>query len=66
MAGLHHREPVILEADDWPLWLGEAGHGAAVLMKATPPGVMNAPYRVDAAVNSNRATGPGLIAPLAA
>ena len=66
MAGLHHREPVILEAADWPLWLGEAGRGAAVLMKATVPGVMNAPHRVDAAVNSNRATGPGLIAPLAA
>ncbi|MBP9183957.1 MAG: SOS response-associated peptidase [Fuscovulum sp.] len=66
MAGLHHREPVILEAADWPLWLGEAGHGAAVLMTATPPGVMTAPWRVDAAVNSNRASGPGLIVPLAA
>lgn len=66
MAGLHHREPVILEAADWPLWLGEAGHGAAVLMKPTAKGVMNAPYRVDAAVNSNRASGAQLIAPLAA
>lgn len=66
MAGLHHREPVILEEADWPLWLGEAGHGAAVLMRPTAKGVMNAPWRVDAAVNSNRARGPHLIEPLAA
>lgn len=66
MTGLHHREPVILEEADWPLWLGEAGHGAAVLMRPTARGVMNAPWRVDAAVNSNRARGPQLIAPLAA
>ena len=66
MAGLHHREPVVLEPADWPLWLGEAGHGAAVLMKATAPGVMRPPFRVGLDVNSNRASGPGLILPLAA
>jgi putative SOS response-associated peptidase YedK len=66
MAGLHHREPVILEAPDWPLWLGEAGHGAAVLMKPTARGVMNPPWRVDKRVNSNRAAGPDLIDPIAA
>ena len=36
MAQLHHRMPVILRAADWPLWLGEAGHGAATLMTAAP------------------------------
>ena len=66
MAGLHHREPVVLERADWPLWLGEAGHGAAVLMKAAAEGVMTAPHRVGVAVNSNRAAGPGLIVPIAA
>ena len=66
MAGLHHREPVILDPADWPLWLGEAGHGAAPLMTAAAPGVMAAPWRVDAKVNSNRAAGPELILPLAA
>ncbi len=60
MAGIHDREPVILERQDWPLWLGEAGHGAAVLMKPTAPGVLRA-HRVDPAVNSNRAHGPHLI-----
>jgi putative SOS response-associated peptidase YedK len=66
MAGLHHREPVLLEPADWPLWLGEAGHGAAVLMRASAPGAMAAPFRVGMAVNSNRAAGAGLIAPVAA
>ena len=60
MAGIHDREPVILEPADWPLWLGEAGHGAARLMRATT-GVLSA-HRVDHAVNSNRAQGAGLIA----
>jgi len=63
MQGLHHREPVMLEAADWPLWLGEAGHGAAVLMRASGAGLLRA-CRVDPAVNSNRASGPGLIEPL--
>ena len=60
MAGIHDREPVILEPADWPLWLGEAGHGAALLMRSTAPGVLRA-HRVDPAVNSNRAQGPQLI-----
>ena len=62
MAGIHDREPVILEPADWPLWLGEAGHGAAVLMKPST-GVLQA-WRVDPAVNSNRASGPQLIEPI--
>lgn len=65
MAGIHDREPVILDPADWPLWLGEAGHGAATLMKPTPPGVLKM-HRVDVAVNSNRASGPQLIEPFAA
>lgn len=62
MAGIHDREPVILSPADWPLWLGEAGHGAAVLMKPTD-GVLQS-CRVDPAVNSNRAAGPSLIEPI--
>ena len=64
MADIHDREPVVLEEADWPLWLGESGHGAAVLMQATTPGVLRA-HRVDVAVNSNRAAGPQLIEPVA-
>ena len=65
MAGIHDREPVILDPADWPLWLGEAGHGAARLMRPTPPGVLRM-HRVGVEVNSNRAAGAQLIAPLAA
>jgi putative SOS response-associated peptidase YedK len=63
MAQIHHRMPVILEQQDWALWLGEAGHGAATLMTAAPEDSLQF-YRVDTAVNSNRASGPQLLEPL--
>ncbi|MGR3465817.1 SOS response-associated peptidase [Limimaricola sp.] len=62
MRDIHTRMPVVLEAGDWPLWLGEAGHGAAVLMTANPDPL--AFHRVDPKVNSNRASGPELIEPI--
>ena len=62
---IHNREPVILAPRDWALWLGEAGHGAAALMRPTGDGVLQA-WRVDPAVNSNRAQGEGLVEPVAA
>ncbi|MGB3407818.1 MAG: SOS response-associated peptidase [Jannaschia sp.] len=63
MAEVHHREPVTLAPDDWPLWLGEAEGKAAPLMRAAPEGRI-ARHRVARAVNSNRAEGPELIDPL--
>ncbi|MEM6939453.1 MAG: SOS response-associated peptidase [Pseudomonadota bacterium] len=63
MRALHHRMPVILAPEDWPLWLGEAGKGAARLMRAAPDDHLRW-HRVDRAVNSNRAAGPELIDPL--
>lgn len=63
MSQIHHRMPVVLQPADWPLWLGEAGHGAARLMRATPEGTLRW-HRVDRAVNSNKAVGPELTAPL--
>ncbi|MCW1917232.1 SOS response-associated peptidase [Rhodobacter sp. KR11] len=60
---IHDREPLVLDPADWPLWLGEAGHGAARLMQVTAPGVLVS-HRVDKAVNSNRASGPELIEPI--
>ncbi|MBV2360088.1 SOS response-associated peptidase [Thalassococcus sp. CAU 1522] len=65
VAEIHHRMPVILAPADWALWLGEGGHGAAALMKAAPADALRL-HRVDRAVNSNRASGPQLIAPVAA
>lgn len=63
MAKIHHRIPVILEEDQYGLWLGEEGKGAATLMRATGEDTLQF-YRVDRAVNSNRAAGPELIEPL--
>lgn len=62
MAQVHHREPVTLAPEQWSLWLGEQGKGAARLMEAAPEARI-AGYRVDRKVNSNRAEGPELIEP---
>ncbi|WP_295533529.1 SOS response-associated peptidase [uncultured Thioclava sp.] len=61
---IHHREPLILEPEDWSKWLGEDGRGAALLMHPCAQGVLQA-WRVDPKVNSNRAEGEDLRAPLA-
>ena len=63
MSDIHHRMPVMIEASDWPLWLGEAGKGAAPLLRAADNDVLQW-HRVDRAVNSNRARGPELIEPI--
>ena len=63
MADLHDRVPVILNQTDWPLWLGEAGHGAATLMRAPGNDALSF-RRVGTSVNSNRAKGPELIEPI--
>jgi len=63
MAPIHHRLPVILTTKDWSLWLGEAGKGAATLMKSAPEDALLF-QRVGTQVNSNRAQGPELIEPV--
>ncbi|MDU8910371.1 SOS response-associated peptidase [Aestuariicoccus sp. MJ-SS9] len=65
ISAIHHRMPVILAPEDWPLWLGEQGHGAAKLMTAPPEDALSF-HRVGTAVNSNRARGAELIEPLTA
>ncbi len=59
MGKIHHRLPVIIGPEDWPLWLGEAGKGAAILMRPVEEHVLDL-QRVSTAVNSNRASGPKL------
>jgi putative SOS response-associated peptidase YedK len=59
LSAIHKRQPVILNPDQWALWLGEAGHGAARLMRAGHEDRVDF-HRVDVAVNSNRASGPDL------
>lgn len=63
LSPIHHRMPLVLEPADWPLWLGEAGHGAARLMRPAGEDVLGF-HRVGPAVNSNRASGAALIQPL--
>lgn len=63
MSAIHHRQPVVLAPQNWALWLGEAGHGAAALMRAGPEDALGF-YRVGSAVNSNKASGSGLTEPL--
>jgi putative SOS response-associated peptidase YedK len=63
MAETHHREPVVVAEADWATWLGETDEKAAPLMQAAPEGFYQR-WRVDRAVNSNRATGPELIEPI--
>lgn len=63
MGTIHHRMPVVLRKEDWALWLGEAGHGAARLMQPANEDALQF-WRVDRAVNSNRASGPNLVHPL--
>ena len=63
MSAIHHRMPVTLMPEEFALWLGEEGKGAARLMQAAPEDRF-AFHRVDPAVNSNRASGPELIEPI--
>jgi putative SOS response-associated peptidase YedK len=63
MARIHHRIPVILPQQDWSLWLGESGKGAALLMKSAPKDALSF-HRVGTEVNSNRASGAVLLDPI--
>ena len=63
MGKIHHRLPAILTPDQWGLWLGEEGKGAATLMKSAPEDALHF-SRVGTEVNSNRASGASLINPL--
>ncbi len=65
MTAIHHRTPVVVAPEDWPLWLGETGGHAAPLMQATPADGWRID-RVGREVNSNRASGPQLIEPVEA
>lgn len=63
LSKVHHRMPVTLTPEEWGLWLGEEGHGAAQLMTPSPEGRFTC-HRVGKDVNSNRASGEQLILPL--
>ena len=56
---LHERMPVVLEAEDWPLWLGEAAGDAASLLR--PSSAAFRTWRVSTAVNNVRNDGAQLL-----
>ena len=60
MAGLHSRMPVVLEEQEWPLWLGEAEGEATALLRPAADDVLRI-WPVSRAVNSVRNNGPELL-----
>jgi len=60
MQQLHERMPVILEAPDWPAWLGEIEGDARALMRPAADDLLNL-WPVSRAVNSVRNNGAELL-----
>lgn len=56
---LHERMPVVLEATDWPLWLGEVEGDPATLMRPSAAGFRT--WRVGTQVNNVRHDGAALL-----
>jgi putative SOS response-associated peptidase YedK len=63
MAQLHNRMPVILEAADWPTWLGETAGDHLALMQPAESGIVRL-WPVSRAVNSVRNNGADLLVPI--
>jgi putative SOS response-associated peptidase YedK len=60
MQQLHERMPVILEATDWPAWLGEVEGDPPALMRPAADDILNL-WPVSRAVNSVRNDGAALL-----
>jgi len=60
MSAIHNRMPVILEAADWPAWLGEVEGQSAALLRPAAEGVVRM-WPVSRAVNSVRNNGAALL-----
>jgi putative SOS response-associated peptidase YedK len=60
IAAIHHRMPVMIEPDQFALWLGEKGKGAATLMQAAPEETLKF-HRVSREVNARKSSGSGLL-----
>jgi putative SOS response-associated peptidase YedK len=62
MAVLHNRMPVILEAEDWPVWLGEVEGDPQPLLKPAKQSILRI-WPVDKRVGNVRNDGPDLLQP---
>jgi putative SOS response-associated peptidase YedK len=60
MSDLHNRMPVILEEQDWPVWLAEAEGDHGSLLKSAPDGTLRT-WPVDRRVGSPKNNGPELL-----
>jgi putative SOS response-associated peptidase YedK len=60
MAELHDRMPVILEQQNWPVWLGENECDHVALLRPAPDGLLRT-WPVDRRVGSPRNNGPELL-----
>ncbi len=65
MQAVHHRMPVILEPEDWPLWLGEQEGDVNTLLRPAADDVLRL-WPISTAVNAVRNNGADLLAPLQA
>jgi hypothetical protein len=61
---IHHRMPVIIDATEVEIWLGDDANAAAALMRPAPDDVLRA-WPVSRAVNDVRRDGPELLEPVA-
>jgi putative SOS response-associated peptidase YedK len=62
LVGIQDRMPVIVEREDWPLWLGEVAGNVAALLKPSAEDVLHF-WPVDKKVGNVRIDGPELIGP---
>jgi putative SOS response-associated peptidase YedK len=60
MDELHDRMPVILEEQDWPVWLAEADGDHGELLRPAPDGMLRT-WPADRRVGSPRNNGPELL-----
>jgi putative SOS response-associated peptidase YedK len=59
---LHDRMPLVLEPDDWPLWLGEQEDDRAALLRPSQAAFRT--WRVGTAVNNVRNDSATLLEPV--
>jgi len=65
LAGIQDRMPVIIEPQEWPLWLGEVEGDPASLLHAAPEDILRV-WRVGKAVGNVKNDGAELIEPIEA
>ena len=63
MAAVHDRMPLVLERDQWPVWLGEEVGDPATMLRPAPAGTLRR-WPVSRAVNSPKNNGPELVEPI--